>query len=64
MKKICPKCRTEFECKHSSNCWCIDVKITEELTNYLRKNYNDCLCRNCLNNYILTSMKDQIRFNE
>lgn len=46
-KKICEMCKLEFECKRSENCWCLKINISEELSDYLKSNYSDCLCQNC-----------------
>ena len=49
MKKICPRCGKEFECVHSKDCWCAKVSLDEEKRSRL-KVYNDCLCKDCLEN--------------
>ena len=46
--KKCPVCGEKFECLHNENCWCVHIKLSEETINYLENNYNDCLCKNCL----------------
>ena len=48
MKKICERCKKDFECNNSKNCWCSSVELSEWLAKYLKKNYTDCLCKNCL----------------
>ena len=47
MKKICPRCGKEFECVHSKDCWCAKVRLSEQ-TRLKLKEYNDCLCKECL----------------
>lgn len=47
MKKKCPRCGNEFECVHSLDCWCVKVNIDSE-TRLKLKQYNDCLCKECL----------------
>jgi hypothetical protein len=49
MKK-CPRCSTAFECKVGSVllCQCTGIEFTDEEKSFIAKNYNDCLCRNCL----------------
>lgn len=49
MTKKCPRCNSTFECQHSSNCWCSKYTIPDNVKVYLKANYNDCLCENCLN---------------
>ncbi len=51
-KKNCEKCGNTFHCKHSTDCWCSSYSIPEQLSSYLKKNYQDCLCKDCLINYI------------
>jgi hypothetical protein len=48
MKKTCPRCGKEFECVHSIDCWCVKVKLTDTTKAYLKANYSDCLCKECL----------------
>jgi hypothetical protein len=52
MKKKCSKCGLEFECNHSEECWCTNFMISEKLSEYLKRNYKDCLCEKCLTEYI------------
>lgn len=52
MNKKCPKCCAEFECLHNLDCWCSKYVLSEKLSLYLRSNYVDCLCENCLKYYI------------
>lgn len=51
-EKECEKCHKIFNCTHSAECWCAEFKISEKLGKYLAKNYKDCLCNECLKNYI------------
>ena len=48
MKKTCPRCGKTFECVHSVDCWCVKVKLTDATKAYLKANYSDCLCKDCL----------------
>jgi hypothetical protein len=52
MKKKCPKCGKEFECKHSGECWCTSIVISKRLSEWLKENYKDCLCKDCLTDYV------------
>jgi len=51
-EKTCPKCNAVFECKagNFTQCQCFGIKLTEEQKAYIAGQYEDCLCRNCLNN--------------
>lgn len=48
--KTCPRCRNSFECKAGdiTNCQCYGVKLSAEAEGFISKQYDDCLCRNCL----------------
>ncbi len=50
-EKICPKCGIEFVCEHNIKCWCLTYNIPEDKRNYLRENFNDCLCESCLKEF-------------
>jgi hypothetical protein len=48
-QKVCEKCGVKFDCFSSAGpCWCEEVKLKPESLANLRKQYNDCLCPNCL----------------
>jgi len=49
--KICPRCAREFECKVGSIllCQCTTVTLTEAERDYIREQFQDCLCANCMN---------------
>lgn len=50
IKKICPRCQNDFECKSDDiiNCQCASVEITQNQRDEILKQYDDCLCANCL----------------
>ena len=50
MKKICPRCQAEFECRKDSilECQCVQVTLNAEEQIYIADRYNDCLCKKCL----------------
>ncbi len=48
MTKTCPRCGKEFECVHSIDCWCVKVRLTDATKAYLKANYDNCLCKDCL----------------
>lgn len=60
MKKICSKCKTEFECKADdiSNCHCSKSVLSEEITQYIQMNHTDCLCPECLKKIAQNEIKD------
>lgn len=49
--KICPKCGKAFECLHNENCWCLGYEVSPENLEILRKEYENCLCPDCLSDY-------------
>ena len=48
--KYCPRCHQLFECKvgNITQCQCFGITFTDEEKKIIEKNYNDCLCSNCL----------------
>jgi hypothetical protein len=54
MKKICPKCFAEFECnpEEIEICNCSKINLSIEIKELINKNYNDCLCLECLKKLI------------
>lgn len=52
MKKICPACKKEFDCKNDETCWCMKYEYPEELLEKLRNDYSDCLCEDCLKQFM------------
>ncbi len=48
MTKTCPRCGKTFECVHAVDCWCVKVKLTDATKVFLKENYSDCLCKECL----------------
>ncbi|PKO97683.1 MAG: hypothetical protein CVU14_10050 [Bacteroidetes bacterium HGW-Bacteroidetes-9] len=46
--KICPRCGKSFECLHAEGCWCFAYSISRENAAKLRKEYDNCLCPECL----------------
>lgn len=51
-QKNCPRCDNSFECKpgNITQCQCYGFELSDELKAYLEQQYNDCLCRTCLDN--------------
>jgi hypothetical protein len=49
-EKICPRCSETFECKLGSIllCQCTAVKLNEVERDYIREQYDDCLCAKCM----------------
>lgn len=51
MKKRCPRCGALFDCLHDEDirlCHCATVELDDQTRKYLKENYSDCLCHNCL----------------
>lgn len=48
IKKICPRCKTEFFCHQDQTCWCIDIYVPKKISEDIRSQYADCLCKKCL----------------
>ena len=48
----CESCGKEFACGMSlRGCWCAEVQLTDEARAELKKQFRDCLCRECLVKY-------------
>lgn len=48
-KLACESCGAEFTCNAGQEtCWCFDVKVAPEDLTALKENFNNCLCRACL----------------
>jgi hypothetical protein len=49
-EQICPRCHARFECKVGSInlCQCQTVSLNTAEADYVRKQFDDCLCANCL----------------
>ncbi len=49
-EKNCARCGASFECKSGdiTNCQCYGVKMNAAAEGFIQKKYDDCLCRNCL----------------
>ncbi|HYX28502.1 MAG TPA: cysteine-rich CWC family protein [Pyrinomonadaceae bacterium] len=54
--KRCEACGNEFSCGASVfGCWCSEIELTDETRAELRSRYRDCLCRECLASYSISS---------
>jgi hypothetical protein len=62
MIKRCSKCNSEFDCfvlqsaaekdcNEQRGCWCEELFIEIETLKKLREEFDNCLCRECLNGY-------------
>ncbi|SEP11932.1 cysteine-rich CWC family protein [Niastella yeongjuensis] len=52
MIKKCSKCETAFNCQNESRgCWCEEVQLSTRQLDYLKENYENCLCPNCLKEF-------------
>ncbi|MES2803536.1 MAG: cysteine-rich CWC family protein [Bdellovibrionota bacterium] len=55
-KKICERCHSEFDCGAANDeaaggnlpCWCLQLPLAQNIP----KNFSDCLCAKCLNEFI------------
>jgi hypothetical protein len=48
--KYCPRCKQAFECKpgNITQCQCYGIELAEEVKAFIEQQFNDCLCRDCL----------------
>ena len=61
----CPRCGAAFECTVGSInlCQCVAVQLSEEQRNYVRSQFVNCLCANCLQEVRTEYDKKSIRIN-
>lgn len=46
---VCESCGEEFTCGASiKGCWCMKVTLSDETREEMKKEFNDCLCPDCL----------------
>ena len=50
--KQCPKCGNDFHCYSEDDCWCENLPIHRKEFLEIKKLYDDCLCPDCLSEYI------------
>lgn len=63
--KICERCHSEFSCgssKVGSNgdnlpCWCLQLPLAQNIP----KNFSDCLCPKCLNEFIVKKTSGEVK---
>jgi len=48
IKKQCPRCQAEFYCHQDKSCWCVGINIPKKISDKIRAEYADCLCKQCL----------------
>ena len=51
---VCESCGSSFGCYPApeGGCWCREVKVTDEQRGELRTKFGDCICPDCLANFI------------
>ncbi|HEV8515926.1 MAG TPA: cysteine-rich CWC family protein [Cyclobacteriaceae bacterium] len=49
-QKFCQRCKASFECKVGSIalCQCSSIILDDNERDYIRENFNDCLCVKCM----------------
>lgn len=54
-QKLCPFCKKENKCEvqNAKSCWCMDIKIPEELKQLvpIENKMRTCICKNCVLEY-------------
>jgi hypothetical protein len=54
----CPACNQPFTCGATLlGCWCTKIKLSAEIREQLRQNYQGCLCQRCLEDFASTDCK-------
>ena len=50
--KKCSKCNSEFTCNDSVvSCWCNNHQLSKEQLEFLKSNYDNCLCEPCIKDF-------------
>jgi hypothetical protein len=50
-KSTCASCGKSFECgAKTGNCWCFSLALEPQNLAQLKEQYQNCLCRECLQN--------------
>lgn len=52
--KTCPKCNNKFTCVVKEGCWCENIYVSKEKLAEIRKQYMDCLCKDCLKSFSIS----------
>lgn len=52
-KTECPKCGKQHTCCLGVHCWCASFDIPSDLSDMQNLMYNECLCKECLEQEIL-----------
>lgn len=47
-KDTCPRCGAKFHCGKGGKCWCFGVDLPVSVLEKVNKEYNSCLCPECL----------------
>lgn len=53
INRNCPRCKAGFHCDEQEGCWCEKLTLDQATLKFLRMNYIDCLCENCLKTFDL-----------
>lgn len=53
--RVCPRCGEGFHCDEAEGCWCEKISLDRATLRFLRMNYIDCLCQNCLLTFQMSS---------
>ena len=52
--KKCARCKKEFTCcNEKPGCWCETLVLDTVTLQSLKKEFSDCLCKECLELYVL-----------
>ncbi|MBT8219628.1 MAG: dihydroneopterin aldolase [Bacteroidia bacterium] len=44
----CSKCSKSFGCYNTEECWCKDINLSDVTRTQLKRQYDGCLCEDCL----------------
>ena len=59
----CARCKKLHICTLSVQCACFDVEITDKVMDYITFHFDDCLCKDCLEELKKNSFKSKFEMN-
>jgi len=48
LPRECERCGEYLYCTANSDCFCVDIKLSKMALDYVKNNFEDCLCEKCL----------------
>ena len=55
----CARCKEHHICTLSVHCTCFEMEITDKVMDYITLHFDDCLCKDCLEELKKNDFKSQ-----